>query len=115
MSDIEGALERFEEAWLSGFPPDIASFLTDDKDEPDNLLAELVMLDLEYRWRSAKDGEAPTIASAEANGFSQIPDRPKFEDYFAAFPQRLSRCNRQCRLQLVTEEYRVRSIWGTHM
>ena len=57
MCDIEHVLEKFERAWQSSNPPlleEFASAARSDVQERSWLetLAELVKIDLEYRWRS---------------------------------------------------------------
>lgn len=111
MGDIDAALERFEEAWLSGDPPEIAPFLTGGDDDLPELLAELVMIDLEHRWRRAQDPHAPTTARYESSAASRLPVRPVIEDYSAAFSQVLDG-DHQRQIELVAEEYRVRTLWG---
>ena len=86
--DAEALLERFERAWRHGAPPRIEDYLPvtaatrEGKADPERraLLEELVMLDLEYRWRRA---------TAE-NGLPKAPgpigERPRLEEYTPLFP-----------------------------
>lgn len=49
---VDQVADRFEAAWRSGSPPDLADFLEGASDEPRRqLLVELVKIDLEHRWR----------------------------------------------------------------
>jgi tRNA A-37 threonylcarbamoyl transferase component Bud32 len=94
----DGVLECFEEAWQSGTPPSIKSFLPPGPGaRRRQLLHELIKIDLEYRWRSEHAG--PTL-----------PARPRLEHYAAEFPE-LGPA-RDLPIDLIAEEYRVRRRWG---
>jgi WD40 repeat protein/serine/threonine protein kinase len=50
---VDQVADRFDAAWQSGPPPRIAAFLGDATGvQRSTLLAELVQIDLEYRWRA---------------------------------------------------------------
>jgi tetratricopeptide (TPR) repeat protein len=121
--EIEGLLERFEVAWHGGTVPDLRGFLPGAL--PDGqpltgsvrraLLCELVKVDLEYRWRGAREPApcldllSPTHSTPPETG-RPLPLRPLLESYVAAFPELGSL---ECLpLSLIGEEYRVRQRWG---
>jgi WD40 repeat protein len=67
---IDAIADQFEAAWKQGPAPSIASFVgTETGARRSDLLAELVKIDLEYRWRSG--------------------DRRQLADYLAEFPDLL--------------------------
>src|SRR5262245_66669668 len=80
-TDLREWLDRFEEAWQSGVPPRIEAFLPHTPQPSDlrvQLLEELVMIDLEYRWRQAvkpKTG-SPVVAKG-----------PRLEEYLGLHPE----------------------------
>ncbi|OAI44889.1 hypothetical protein AYO44_13455 [Planctomycetaceae bacterium SCGC AG-212-F19] len=104
-------LGRFEDAWHNSGPaPRIGEFVklfavgqptTDAARRA--FLEELVLIDLECRWR----GETIAKAAAGANFSLQ---RPRLEDYVAAYPE-LGLVPR-LPVELIAEEYRVRQRWG---
>jgi len=69
-------IDKFEEAWQRGTPPDIAHFVDlqwSTRDSLDRrLLVALVHIDLEYRWKS---GEAVAVESYRAS-FPQFGEEP---------------------------------------
>jgi hypothetical protein len=98
---FESRLLRFEEAWRSEGPPEIADFLDDpprlSSPERRRLLVELIAIDLEFRWRDGR--RCPSSH-----------ERVVLEDYFARFPELTSLG--PLPLDLIGEEYRVRRRWG---
>jgi predicted Ser/Thr protein kinase len=83
-----------------------------------DLLMNLVMTDLEYRWRFA--GDAPTEALRQPAAVAKAPEgpgqppslpgRPRLEDYIARYPglgpmERLPE-------ELILDEYRIRHLHG---
>src|SRR4051794_11950241 len=106
-------IERFEVAWRAGTPPRIEEFLRAASAAPGSdvpsragLLAELVKIDLEYRWRGAGQG-----GSGEGTGTDEsLPERPRLEHYLARYPDLGS--PEQLSVDLIGEEYRVRRRWG---
>ena len=102
-AELESCLESFEAAWQRNEVPSLRETLkaTTQKnaDERSSLLSELVLIDLEYRWRVA-----------ESLLTDSLGPRPRIVDYakqlasvdsFNALP-----------VALVAEEYRVRQLWG---
>lgn len=114
---LEAARDRFAAAWRSGQRPRIEDYLGHDDSAARRceLLAALVGIDLEYRWRPAAphpadDALPDADAEQPARGSDSLPVRPRLEDYLARFPalgppQEIS-------LDLIVEEYRVRHRWG---
>jgi WD40 repeat protein/tRNA A-37 threonylcarbamoyl transferase component Bud32 len=101
---INEQCDRLEAAWKSGGQPRIEDYLEPDISDPRRLLIELVLLDLEYRWRSA--GHLPT-SDASVESFSS---RPRLADYAARYP--LLGPVEQFPDELLAEEYRARRRWG---
>ena len=79
-------LDRFEDAWQRGRFPELKDFLPPggDSDHRRELLAELIMIDLEYRWLKTSDAHASTISMGPDTG---IPERPLIEDYLQQYPE----------------------------
>jgi serine/threonine protein kinase len=108
----EEIYRRFEAAWREGRRPRIEDFLSDacSAELPDDrreLLAELVRLDLEYRW-SEPPGATQTMEPQD--GLPPLPNRPRLEDYVLRYPalgpiQSLS-------VDLIADEYRLRQRKG---
>ena len=102
-------LDRFDAAWASGTAPEISDFLPGDAGEATlsrrSVLIELVMIDLERRWR-AGTSEAATIPP-DAEPF---PAKPTLEDYVARHSE-LGPIE-ALPIELIGEEYRVRRQWG---
>jgi serine/threonine protein kinase len=100
--NLNGLLERFEEAWQGGTLPRIEDFAvaiaaaSADGSVRRESLEELVKIDLQYRW-SQPAGQA-------------APLRWRLEDYVARY-QELGRLE-QLSCALIGEEYRVRHWWG---
>jgi WD40 repeat protein len=113
---------RFESAWQSGVEPDIDTFLgaIDEPSSPsrDDLLAELVLIDIEHRWRTSAarpsrgvDAAATTAKPHDRTPHASLPPQPRFEDYLARFPA-LRQRGGDYSLELVAQEYRVRHRFG---
>src|SRR5262249_32422132 len=104
-------LARFEDAWHNpGPPPRIDEFvksLAANQPTSDaarrNFLEELVLIDLECRWR-----RETAAKSALGTHFPCV--HPRLEDYVAHCPDlgALSRLG----VDVISEEYRVRHRWG---
>ena len=98
-------LNRFGEAWASGAAPDIVAFLPNDAAQRRTVLIELIMVDLERRWR-ANASDTATLPP-DTNTF---PSRPTLEDYVSRYAD-LGEAE-SLPLELICEEYRVRRLWG---
>jgi eukaryotic-like serine/threonine-protein kinase len=125
----------FEGAWKAvlgqgGPPPRIEDFLPHPEDgksvagasdqqpvEDSALLVNLVMTDLEYRWRRrggtdlrvSEDGTAPLDAQSPALS-STLPNRPLLEHYVARYP--VLGPVQQLPLDLIEDEFRIRHLYG---
>jgi eukaryotic-like serine/threonine-protein kinase len=98
--DAEALLFHFDQAWRSGTPPRIEDYLPRLKNpsESRKFLEDLVKIDLEYRWRQKLPGSGSS------------PTYYRLEDYVKHFPQ-LGPLE-SLALDLIGEEYVVRSRWG---
>lgn len=116
LDHVEDLLDEFESRWHTGNPPQIGSFLNlpalrqASRSERLDFLVELVMVDLEYRWRDKFVARyAPGITHRQQEG-QQDPHLPrscaKVEDYVAAHPELAS--EKDVLIKLLEEEYRVR-------
>jgi hypothetical protein len=112
-------VEQFETAWrgANACLPEIERFLPQgDHGLRREVLAELIPIDLEYRWRRAgKAGQSPRPETPRPNGHapstSQAQPRPwLLDDYLARYPELGSVA--RAPLDLVGHEYRVRCRWG---
>ena len=69
-NEIDLAIERFDESWQAGVIPDINNFLSGQSESialrRGELLVELVMIDMEYRWRG-------NHAEEGTSGFARRP------------------------------------------
>jgi len=115
-AEIDAAIEDFEASWSSGVVPAIGDCLhacTGADDEfRYQLLCELIMVDLEWRWRrnvSAVGGDLSTIIR-DAMEDGRVSHRPRLEEYVRAFPELLAVS--KLPIQLIADEYRVRHCWG---
>ncbi len=115
--DLEDVLDRFEEAWRSGVPPEISDFIPPDQSDR-RLLAEMVMIDLYYRWQGTSSAQAigpdGTDAQRRQSGWrtsvSSLPERPWLEDYVRQYPE--IGPLEKVPLEMIREEYRIRQCWG---
>lgn len=93
-AQIDAAGDRFEAAWLAGKQPQIEDYLSaapaaEDRDASRQLLLELVMIDLEWRWRSPPAETVSSKLSSEATGgitTEYFPSRLRLEDYVERYP-----------------------------
>ena len=101
-------LDSFESAWQQGKPQRIDDVL-DGVAGPKRreLLIELILLDMEYRWQQPIDG---MTAMEEAGGANNVARRPLLDDYVAKYPQ-LGPVE-QLPLTAILHEYRVRKLAG---
>jgi hypothetical protein len=92
-------VDEFEQAWNTAKAPSIHNFLlqaeTDDAEQKDRLLVELICIDMERRWNNVSEC-AVAIKSVE--------------DYCAEFT-RLD-ASGEMTIFVIEEEYRVRRQWG---
>ena len=88
---IDAVCDRFEAAWKANEHPRIEDYLEGPPAAAGivpELLPQLVMVDLEYRWRAA----GPAALSPETEGQSApthagaLPPRHRLEDYAARYP-----------------------------
>ena len=96
-AERDQVLDRFESVWQTGSPPAIADFLPHSPVARRELLTELIMIDLEYRWRRSQPME-PKATSV----------LPRLESYLEHFPD----LEPLLCAELIAEEYRVRQRWG---
>src|SRR5690348_9173008 len=95
-------VERFEEAWAAGVPPSLPDFLPSaDADQRRAVLTELLLVDLEHRWRRA-------AAGGDRKRVAPVPLR--LEDYCRLLAE-LGRPE-ELPLECLVQEYRVRRRWG---
>lgn len=97
-------LDHFESEWRNGTCPDIVHFVELTPNADSRYVANLIEMDLEYRWK--RYSRSPGGLLRDARGF---PLFPKLTDYAAVLPS--------WRLTILTpamaaEEYRVRTRWG---
>lgn len=118
-NEFDTRVDRFDTMWQSGKVPAIEQFLPPEGSpalEPDEwhrLLVELVMIDLEYRWRCHKETSTEsrqTGHKVSEPSRGELPLRPRLEDYIERYP-RLGTLG-QLPTELIANEYRVRQRWG---
>ena len=114
--DYAEVLTGFHRAWQQGDPPSIADFLPAADQVSDEtlrqLLTELVVVDLEHRWRrwaeeTTHDGSQ--TAADQASGLSER-SRPLLEDYLKEWPQ-LGTAE-SLPPSAIVQEYRIRRCCG---
>ena len=107
---IDALLDRFDQAWSSGDAPEIRDYVpaSGELQTRRALIIELIMIDLERRWRAARACKSRGIASSTET--SRLPAMPTIEDYLVRYPE-LGPIE-TIPLDLIGEEYRVRQIWG---
>src|SRR5260221_3033550 len=66
----ESIVRRFEAAWRGGSTPDVGDFIPPAGPKQTTTLEELIHIDLEFRWKAARDGTRP----------------PTVEQYLQRFP-----------------------------
>ncbi|MEQ8789845.1 MAG: serine/threonine-protein kinase [Pirellulaceae bacterium] len=97
-------LDRFESQWKSGSAPELSEQLADVAPPSGGLVAELIQLDLEYRWKQYS-GDARRSTEDRA----KLPEFPHLEDYAELLPRFRTEILVP---ELFAEEYRVRVRWG---
>ena len=82
MTETASIIEQFEQAWSDSATPSIAEFLDGDQrltdDARASLLRELVMVDMELRWKRdlhARAGHGGLGATAVAPSGEDVPAR----------------------------------------
>lgn len=106
MQSLDQCIEKFEEAWTTGNPPELVRFVRDGAEFDTAVFVELVAIDLEHRWRRfGRDADETCRHTAD-----KFASTPRLEDYVALFTDSISLPNLP--LDLVAEEYRVRQRWG---
>jgi serine/threonine protein kinase len=118
LADFDSLLARFEAAWRQGTPPRIESFVPAGSRDPRcrELLTELVLVDLNYRWRLPAASSTGWIDWNAAAATTETPSpnspvqRLLLEDYLRQFPW-LGPLD-QLDPEVIGEEYRVRRRWG---
>lgn len=99
--DASSLIDEFEAAWQQRSYVDVDRLLTTEN-LADADRAELVMIDLEYRWRYPLPADAADRAV--------VPNSPLVEDYCRRFPTLAAEPTQL--MELVSEEYRVRLRWA---
>ena len=115
---LKELVERFDVTWHSGSEPTIKEFIGTDtaRDLNDHdrqqLLVELVMVDMEYRWRrtTVDIRSSDSVARDVATNQFGLPERPWIEDYLRIYPELGSA--RTLPTRLVANEFRIRHRWG---
>jgi len=107
---LDQILNDFDEAWSKRSIPSIDTcLLSPDDPRRRELLIELVMIDLEYRWRLAAECMEKE-ESEESQSDHSLPWYPLLRDYQRCFPALGT--NNSLPPLLIAEEYRVRRRWG---
>lgn len=110
---LESVYDRFEAAWRRGEEPDIAEFAAELKDDSrrEQVLHELVLIDLEYRWRRSAsaiggkhDSKTQTVLPFATAG------RPFLENYIERWPEFGPRD--RLPISAIVHEFRVRCDAG---
>lgn len=118
-SQLEQTCDAFASAWQSGDSPDILEHLNTAAPTGSpirsQLLIELVLIDLERRWRrSARTDtfERSDSPTARKDGAASTFDvlHPRLEDYLKDCPE-LGTLD-QLPVEMIATEYRVRHDWG---
>jgi len=113
---IDLLCDQFEAAWKSGRQPRIEEFAAASwaADPPllREFLAQMVTIDLWYRWRTVVAETVKSTAPQEEtlSGMPGLPERPLLSEYCARYPA-LGRPE-QWPIGLIVQEYRVRQRWG---
>ena len=122
--DLDAALEAFDQAWADQGLPSIRKYVRAAPHcPPTRLLAELVKVDLEYRWRLAPAvGLQPIAATVEGDLLGdEVPTHrvaaveelcwcPTAADYTRLFPELAE--DLEMLAELTAEEFRARRLWG---
>ncbi|MEX0642278.1 MAG: serine/threonine-protein kinase [Pirellulales bacterium] len=119
-SPFEDRIDRFDAAWREGKSPKIQDFLPSPKASASGdylrerraLLIELVKVDLEYRWRRAREGQAveDVARSPAVDPAAGTVGGPNVDHYARVFPTLVDEGHLP--VDLIGEEYRVRHRFG---
>ncbi len=102
---LESLFERFEADWSSGQVPDLRKYVNAVRsDSRTQALIELVMMDMERRWKTLSDH------SFEFSDASNVPRQPLVEHYLELCPELGDASSVD--LKLIETEWRVRHKWG---
>jgi len=115
---VDSAIVRLEEGWRQGSPPDIGTLVPAEADAATqrSVLARLVAVDMEWRWRTAGTGRQPRDEGAAAGEdqtveyVPRLPPRPWLADYAARYP--LLGPVERLPVDLLVGEYYVRRRYG---
>jgi len=112
---IESLLFQFESLWRGDAIPDLgaigrilnANHAPSSGEHRSELLAELVKIDMEYRWRRFY-----MVAQSDATDEDTSPpvNSPQLTDYLQLFDE--LKADSRTFFDLILEEYRVRRRWG---
>ena len=110
---LESVYDRFESLWQRGDEPDIEDFAAEFKDDSrrHQVLHELVLIDLEYRWRRAASAVRgkPDSTTQTVSPFA-VQGRPLLEDYIERWPEFGS--HSRLPIAAIVHEFRVRCDAG---
>ena len=99
---LDQVILAFEQTWQAESLPSIHSYLSDCSAEfHDQLVYELVLIDMEFRWRATASGK--TIVDS-------LGGQPVWRTYVQHIAQ-LGEVG-QISPELLAEEYRIRQLWG---
>ena len=108
---LEEALDRFDELWRSGRPPQLAEFVESLPIKPGApVVAELVAIDLEYRWKTA-GSETVNQFSPQSVAEDDLSLCPRVTDYAQRWPELAA--DRATLEWLAAEEFRAQLRWGS--
>ncbi|MEQ8790885.1 MAG: adenylate/guanylate cyclase domain-containing protein [Pirellulaceae bacterium] len=119
-SEVDRLCDRFEAAWRDAPPlPSIEAYLKESAGRGPhgqrNLLAELVMIDMEQRWRRTSEANVEESTSRPPRASlstlaDTLPPQPRIEDYIIRYPQLGGLADVSD--EMIGFEYRTRQKWG---
>ena len=117
---VDTICDRFEAVWKLGGQPRIGDYLAEASQsavpvDRVKLLIELVLLDLDYRWRRAhrESDQSSSAADSETavHGDSDdLPPRPRLDDYVEVFSELGTSTDLPD--EMIVHEYCTRCRWG---